>query len=440
MSVPKINFIWSLLFLIPVMGAGQIRDSRPNIIYIMVDDMGYADLEGYGRKDYKTPNLDRLASEGMKFTNAYAGAPVCTPTRVSYMTGRYPARHPVGLREPLEWSTRDSALGLNGDQPTLASVLKENGYHTALIGKWHLGFRPEFHPMKNGFNEFFGFMGGGVDFVAHTSPDGQHDLYENENPIEKKGYLTNILTDRVIEFLDREHKSPFFLSLQFNAPHWPWQGPDDAAYHDTMSFRAGGSQIIFASMVENLDKNIGRILTELERKDFAGNTMVIFVSDNGGERYSDMGQLKGAKMSLWEGGIRVPAFIRWPGKIKPGFTTDQPIITMDWTATMMAAAGVKNIRKYNLDGISLLPFFEKPSKKMDRSFYWRLSRVPQKAMRDGQWKYVSDEKGEYLFNLVNDISEKNDLSQIEKARFEKLKKKYEAWEATVLPPFLYTRN
>ena len=429
-----------LVLLLPFAGSAQNKDPRPNIIFSMVDDMGYADLGCYGRKDYKTPSLDKLSSEGMKFTQAYAGAPVCTPTRVSYMTGKYPARHPVGLREPLEWSLRDSAIGMKGDLPTLASLLKENGYHTALIGKWHLGFRPEFHPMQNGFNEFFGFKGGGLDFVAHTNPDGKHDLYENEHAVEVKGYLTNILADRVIEFLGKDHGAPFFLSIQFNAPHWPWQGPDDAAYHDTMSFRAGGSPAIYASMVENLDKNIGRITAELKRTGLEKNTLLIFVSDNGGERYSDMGTLRGSKMSLWEGGIRVPAMVRWPGKTRAGSISDQPVITMDWTVTMLSAAGVQNMNSIAFDGIDLLPFFRDPSKKMDRTFYWRLSRFPMKAIRDGHWKYVKDEKGEYLFNLARDASEKNDLKATERSKFENLKVKYQLCESNVLHPFLYTGN
>src|SRR4030095_4465811 len=325
---------------------------RPNIIYIMADDLGYADLSCYGRKDYATPNLDKLASQGLKFINAYSAGSLCTPTRTAFMTGRYPARVPVGLREPLVTSAKDSMVGLSADQYALPLIMKEAGYETALIGKWHLGFKPEYSPGANGFDYFFGFHSGAIDYISHRGEGtGTIDLFENDRPIAVKGYSTEIFKEKVIAFLRQSHAKPFFLSIQFNAPHWPWQGPADKAYPDTMRLNAGGTKEVYAIMMKELDDAVGAILNELDKQN-ANNTIVIFTSDNGGEKFSDMGNLTGMKFQLWEGGIKVPAFVRWPGKIKPG-TTEQVVITMDWTATIATIAGAK--AKFPFDGEDLMP-------------------------------------------------------------------------------------
>src|SRR5438045_987532 len=197
---------------------------------MMADDLGYADLSSYGRKDYKTPNLDELASQGTRFISAYSGGPLCTPTRASLMTGRYPARTLVGMQEPLDWSKRDSSIGLSPDQTSIATLLRKNGYETFLVGKWHLGFTPQFSPMKNGFDYFFGFHGGGLDYISHTNPSGQNDLFEGDRPVKEKGYLTDLIADKAIDIIHRDHSRPFFLAVTFNAPHWPWQAPGDSVY------------------------------------------------------------------------------------------------------------------------------------------------------------------------------------------------------------------
>ncbi len=403
----------------------------PNIIYIMADDLGYADLSCYGRKDYSTPNLDKLASQSMKFMNAYAAAPVCTPSRIAFMTGRYPARNEVGLREPLVMNKKDSLIGLSPDNHCLAMIMKEAGYETALIGKWHLGFQPEVSPNKNGFDYFFGFHSGAMDYISHAGEKLGSDLYENEKSIEVKGYLTDIFKEKVVDFLRRKHTKPYFLSIQFNAPHWPWQGPNDPAYPDTVQLNSGGSKATYAIMMKNLDDAVGAIMAELDKQK-PNNTIVIFTSDNGGEKFSDMGNLTGMKMMVWEGGIKVPAFVRWPGKIKPGIT-DQPAITMDWTATIAAIAKAKP--KYPFDGKNLLPLLTGKQVSIDRTFYWRVfQRKQQSAIRDGNWKWIKDEKGEYLFDLSKDPGEHDNLKDKEPAKFEALKKKFEQWETTVLKP------
>lgn len=412
----------------------QPPDTRPNIVYIMTDDLGYADLSGYGRKEYQTPILDKLAAEGMRFSNAYSAAPVCTPTRVAFMTGRYPARQPVGLREPLRWTEQDKGIGLSPDHPTVSSLLKGNGYETALVGKWHLGFLPEFWPNKHGFDEFFGILAGAVDYIAHKNPRGKNELYENDKLIDRDGYMTDLLAERAVAIISRPRTKPFFLSLMFTAPHWPWQGPGDKPYPDS-AFTSGGSPEIFAAMMKSLDNAVGRVLKALEDNGYARNTLVIFTSDNGGEQYSDMGQFSGRKMQLWEGGIRVPAFARWPGVIPANRTTDQAIITMDWTATILAAAQTKPDATYPLDGMNLLPICTGKAPTQSRTFQWRLfQRAKFKALRSGNYKYLQDEKGEYVFDLAKDPGEKQDLRGSHPEILQRLKLMYREWESEMLIP------
>lgn len=412
---------------------------QPNIIYIMTDDMGYGDLSGYGRKEYQTPNLDKLASQGMKFVNAYAAAPLCTPTRVGLMTGRYPARTPVGLMEPLT-GENDSATGLTPEYISLPTLLKGKGYKTALIGKWHLGSKDRHSPLKNGFDYFFGIRSGAADYISHKGGMRKHDLFENDSLVYPEGYLTDLFSQKAITFVQQKHERPFFLSLCYNAPHWPWQGPEARPYDDTVNFRLGGSPEVFVAMMKSLDDGIGELMKAVEDADLVANTIVIFTNDNGGERYSNNGRLSNKKGSLWEGGIRVPAFVRWPGKIKPAQITPQVAVTMDWTATMLAAAGAPPDNNFPLDGINLLPLLTGKQKETPRTLYWRITqRAQQKAIRMGNWKYLQDEKGEYLFNMAKDQPEKKDLKAAEDMIFARLKKMLATWEGQMLPPIPLTK-
>jgi arylsulfatase A-like enzyme len=429
----RLSLLLPLLFLLPFEGKAQ----RPNIIYIMTDDMGYGDLSCYGQKNYATPNLDKLASQGVKFVNAYAAAPVCTPTRTAFMTGRYPARTPVGLMEPLRGPKLDGAYGLTSDIPSIALLMKESGYETILIGKWHLGFMPQHSPMRNGFDYFFGIHSGAADYISYRGANGEgtHDLYENDVMVYPKGYLTDLFTQKSVDFINQKHDKPFFLNINFNAPHWPWQGPSDMAYPDSVNFTEGGSPSVYAAMMKSLDDGIGKIMQALDDAQLTNQTIVIFTNDNGGERYSDNGGLSKHKMTLWEGGIRVPAFVRWPPKIKAGITTQQVAVTMDWTATILKAGGAKADKNFPLDGIDLMPILTGKENTIERTFYWRIyQRTKHKAIRDGKWKYLQDEKGEYLFDLSTDQVEKNDLKLKEQKRFNALKEKFDSWEKTVLQP------
>ena len=407
---------------------------RPNIIFILTDDMGYGDLSCYGRKEYQTPNIDKLSAQGVKFLNAYSAAAVCTPTRASFMTGRYPGRVPVGLFEPLVPQQRDSSYGLTPKYPSVGTRMRNAGYTTALVGKWHLGFSPEHYPLRNGFQYFFGMISGAGDYIRHVSDGRKPDLHEMDSLVQRDGYLTDLIADKAVEFIRRRHRQPFFLTVTFNAPHWPWQGPNDDPYPDTIPLRAGGSPQKYAMMMRSLDDAVGRIMGALSASGLAENTLVIFTNDNGGERYSDNGGLRDRKLTLFEGGIRVPALVRWPGKIKAGTVTKQVATTMDWTATILAV-GKARISKDSLDGIDLMPVMRGRSPEIKRTLYWRLAqRAQQKAMRSGDWKFVSDGKGEYLFNLATDQGEQHDVKEEYPDLFSTLKTRYDEWESTLLKP------
>jgi arylsulfatase A-like enzyme len=413
--------------------------TRPNILFILADDMGWGDLSCYGRPDYKTPNLDRLASQGVKFTHAYSAAPVCTPTRVGFHTGRYPARLPVGLEEPIHERSaigdRVKTTGIPRSHPTVSSLIKAAGYETALVGKWHLGYWPDFGPLHFGFDEFFGIMSGAVDHFTHKDMTANLDLYEGEVTVERVGYLTDLLTDRAVDYLKRPHKKPFYLSLHYTAPHWPWEGPGDKAVSDAMKygaagFRAGGSIKVYAEMMKNLDAGIGRVMDALKMSGLERNTLVIFTSDNGGERFSYNWPFRGQKMELYEGGIRVPAIVRWPGVTAAGRVTVQPIITMDWTATLIAAAGGKPQADYPLDGRDLADLLRSGQPISDRTFFWRIRR--QGAMRSGKWKYLREGKNEFLFDLSVDEREQADFKSAQPAVLERLRGEFGNWESTVV--------
>jgi arylsulfatase A-like enzyme len=418
--------------------AGQAAQrARPNVLFILADDLGYGDLSSYGRPDYQTPSLDGLARDGIRFMSAYSAAPLCTATRCAFHTGRYPQRLAVGLEEPL---TRLSPpdVGLPPAQPTVSSLLRGNGYDTALIGKWHLGWKPEFGPNRHGYDEFFGILSGAADYFTHGSPDApgsSKDLWENLAPIERVGYLTDLLSDKAVEYVTRPHAKPFYLSLHYTAPHSPWEGPEDAAIghteHGPGPMTAGGSLKIYASMMKSMDAGIGRVLDALERARLASNTLVIFTSDNGGERYSFNWPFSFQKGFLWEGGLRVPAIVRWPGVVPAGRSTDQAAITMDWTATILGVSGTPASPAHPLDGENLLPICTGERAPYERTLFWRTRT--RDAARHGKWKYVRDAAVEGLFDLSIDPGEKTDLKARHADIFAEIKQRHVAWNGGMLP-------
>jgi arylsulfatase A-like enzyme len=405
---------------------------RPNIIFILADDMGYGDLSSYGRPDYKTPVLDSMADEGIKFTDNYTGAPVCTPTRVSFHTGRYPQRLPVGLQEPLGDANQD--LGIPAEHPTLASLLKANNYETSLVGKWHIGNAAQFRPTSKGFDEFFGIVSGGQTYFSHKNTAGVMDLFDGDKPAEVEGYLTDLFTDRAVKVIQRTRNRPFFMSLMYNAPHWPWEGPNDRATaisNPRAAAANNGSAEIYGEMMKSMDSGIGRVLQALRDKNLERNTLVIFTSDNGGERYSNMWPFAFQKLNLWEGGIRVPAIARWPGIIPARRTTNQAAITMDWTATILALAGARANAKYPLDGVDLTRVLTGEQQAFERTLFWR--NRPHDAARMGNWKYLKENNEEHLFDLAKDPGERFDLKDKETAAFRKIQAAYTDWNSKVLP-------
>lgn len=413
---------------------------RPNILYIMADDMGYADLSCYGRRDFETPAIDRLARQGVRFTSAYANSAVCTATRVGLITGRYQYRLPVGLEEPL---ANRRNIGLPPEHPTLPSLLRDAGYRTSLIGKWHLGSLPTFDPLKSGYQTFWGIRSGGVDYYTHATTNGQPDLWDGPTPIEKAGYLTDLMADRAIEEIEAASAgpAPWFMSLHFTAPHWPWEGPDDASESARIAASKnpmalfhfdGGSAAIYAAMVRRLDYQVGRVLASLEKAGVADNTIVVFTSDNGGERFSDTWPFSGHKTELLEGGLRIPAIVRWPGRAKPGTTSDAQIISMDWLPTFLAAAGTAPDPRYPSDGIDIAPAIAGHSLP-ERGLFWRYKGHAQRAVRLGALKYVRIGGNDFLFDVVADPLERANLKDRRPDDFARLTTAWAAWDATMLP-------
>jgi arylsulfatase A-like enzyme len=410
--------------------------SRPNVVFILADDLGWGDLSCYGRPDYRTPNLDLLALQGIKFTDAYSASAICTPTRCGFITGRYPARLPIGLVEPLP--ATNHKVGLDPEIPTIASLLKKNGYETALIGKWHLGFRPEWGPNAHGFDEFFGVLAGAADYHEHKNGLGEPDLYENLTPVKRTGYLTDLLTARAVDYIKRRRTAPFYLSLHYTAPHWPWQdrnGGERVAFTDKtiepVTMGGGGSLKMYAEMMRILDDGVGQVMRALKAAGLEKNTLVIFTSDNGGERFSYEWPFSGAKGDLLEGGIRVPAIARWPGVVPAKKVTNQMAISMDWTATILAAAETAAAKDYPLDGISLLPIVKGASAVQDRTFFWRIH--DQDAVRKGNWKYFRDGTRRRLFDLSVDSHEQADFSRKHPEVFKQLVAEFEQWNGQMLP-------
>jgi arylsulfatase A-like enzyme len=343
--------------------APSAASSRPNVILIMTDDMGYADLGSYGSKDIKTPNLDRLARDGVRLTNAYANGVLCSPTRAALISGRYPQR---GAIETALGPEGTRGLAVNGW--SLPQLLKNAGYQTALIGKWHLGgsvtgTAKNGGPRAHGFDQFFGLMGSHVDYWHHNRGPGSEDLWENETKISMTGqYLTTLITDRSIQFVEQSAaaRQPFFLDVSYNAPHWPYNRPDQpspapgSGAHLTASAENPPTRADYALMLEAADSGVGRILQSVVRLGLADNTIVIFTNDNGGEWLSNNGPLFNRKWTVWEGGIRVPAIVKWPGRIRAGSVSDQAAITFDWSASILAAAGVDVPSNY--EGMNLFQF------------------------------------------------------------------------------------
>ena len=407
--------------------AENSNGARPNFIFILADDLGYADLGCYGGREDTSPNLDKMAKDGMTFSRGYANSSVCSPSRFAIITGRYQHRLRGGFDEPIA-SAREE-LGLPPEHPTMPSLLRDAGYATALIGKWHLGYLPWFGPLKSGYQELFGHRGGAVDFFSHEGFAGGHDLWDGDEEAFVEGYTTDLFADRAVDFIRRSADKPFLLSLHFNAPHWPWETRDDKAESDRIDNIAhldGGSVPIYQKMIHEMDEGIGKVLAAVDETGARDNTVVVFTSDNGGERFSDMWPLVGKKMDLLEGGIRVPYIVRWPARVEPGSTSDRLTIGMDWMPTFLAAAGVSPDPNYPLDGVDLFG-----PEDQDRKLFWRMLFRNQKAIRSGKWKWLSIDGNEFLYDISFDERERANMRYRYPEKFVEMRDAYFEWDRSM---------
>jgi arylsulfatase A-like enzyme len=423
------------------LAGAQSTTRRPNIIWIMADDLGFADLSFTGQRAFTTPNIDRIAREGLFLRQSYANSAVCSATRTGLITGRYQYRLRVGLEEPL--AAPSETLLLPAGHPTLPSMLAAQGYRTALVGKWHLGVSKNSGPLTNGYQSFYGIHMGGSDYFRHT-PDsniGGQTLMEGTAQSNDHGYLTTLFTQRAVQEVGKlgQDARPLFLSLHYTAPHWPWEGPEDEAIAQTirtqedLQHRDGGSLDAYRRMMLALDKGVGELLAAVDRSGQAENTIIIFTSDNGGERFSDTWPFIGAKSELLEGGIRVPFFLRWPARVSAGSRSEQVNISMDWVPTLLAAAGTRPHAEYPSDGANLLDLVTGKGTPVSRTLYWRYKANEQRALRSGDWKYLKIGKNEQLFNLAWDERERANLATRDAARFKAMQQQWVSWNATMLP-------
>jgi arylsulfatase A-like enzyme len=414
----------------------------PNVVLIMMDDMGYGDLGSYGARDVRTPHIDRLARDGVRLTDAYANGPVCTPTRAALISGRYQQR--VGLEWALGQGPGDAERGLPVTGTSLPALLKGNGYATALVGKWHLGFRREFSPQAHGFDEFVGFLAGAHDYYLGT-------VLQDTTAVFLTGYLTDEITGRALGFIERQASRPFFLEVAYNAVHWPFQPPDrpptDAERGAPRPLRQWPDDSVAATrqdyvkMLESADEGVGKILAALEQRGLTRNTLVIFTNDNGGEWLSRNAPLFHRKGTLWEGGIRVPLILRWPGVLPAGRTSPQVALTMDLTASILAATGTRPPDTYRPDGVDILPMLRGEVPVLERTVFWKIDRQggrggvapsrQQRAVRSGNWKLLTDQGMTFLFDLATDPGERRDLAGQYPEKIRELQRLHIAWDNDV---------
>ena len=427
----------------------------PNVVILLADDLGYADVGFHGVKDVATPHIDSLANHGVRFTNGYVSGPYCSPTRAGLATGRYQSRfgHEFNPGAPIEGGN----VGLPVTETTLASRLKAAGYATGAVGKWHLGAGPQFHPQQRGFDEFFGFLGGAHTYFAEETKS----ILRGEKVVVEKEYLTDAFAREAVAFIDRQKEHPFFLYLAFNAVHTPLDATDERLQR--FASIQDKQRRTYAAMLTALDEAIGRVLDKLRSSGIEDNTLIFFFSDNGGPTMlttsingSQNDPLRGSKRTTLEGGVRVPFVIQWKEKLPAGKADDRPIIQLDVLPTALAAAGVPIAPEWKLDGVNLLPYLsgENAGKPHD-TLYWRFG--PQRAIRQGDWKLVqydttadlksadaeTTEKARRgrpsvsppkLYNLAEDIGETKDLAAAHPEKVEELEAAWQAWNAGLVAP------
>lgn len=403
---------------------------KPNIVVILSDDQGYGDVSYHEHPpEVRTSNIDRLAAQGVRFTDGYASGWVCAPTRAGLLTGRYQQR--FGF-----YKAPDSRIGMPTSEITIADILKQHGYATGVFGKWHVGLDPEYRPLRRGFDEFYGFLGhGGHDYFDLTPQEGnEHNaIYRDDKIISDTGYLTDNLGREAVSFIERHKDEPFFLYLPFNAVHWPMHAPKE----DIQRFDTGDeSRNILMAMLYRMDEAIDAVLDALERTGTDENTLIFFFSDNGGAKKnsSNNAPLRGYKGSSYEGGIRVPFIVSWPGELPAGTVCHEPVISLDILPTVCAAVGVPLPGDRVYDGKNMLPVLrDETTEPLHEALFWDGAETHW-AVRMGKWKLVHNRKGKLeLYNLDDDIGETSDLAKKHPEIVERLRRRYLAWKDEMAP-------
>lgn len=454
-----------LLLLLLLCLAGTVQAAPPNFILIVADDLGYGDLGCYGGKA-RTPHLDRLAAEGLRFTDFHSNGSVCSPTRAALLTGRYPHRLGIETALPTDW--HDNGLGArrNRGEVTLASRLRAAGYATAIFGKWHLGKHPDSNPVRHGFEEFRGLTCGCGDYFTKLDRNGIEDWWHNETRVKETGYVIEVLTDHAVRFIREQRDRPFFLYLPHLAIHFPWQAPEDAGRGTRQPGGAFNNNepgpdsklgphtpeevaAAVVRMIESLDAGVGRVLAALREHGLDERTLVFFTSDNGGYRryakawtqgISDNGPLRGQKGDVHEGGHRVPGIARWPGRIPAGRVTDATALSMDLAPTLLELAGVAAPAAdapIAIDGVSLVPLLTRDAPLPERPLFWRHTGPGgPRAARLGPWKLVqpAGRKPAELYHLGKDLGEQRDRAAAEPERLGHLQQLLSEWESSLAAP------
>ncbi|MEX1028232.1 MAG: sulfatase-like hydrolase/transferase [Candidatus Paceibacterota bacterium] len=422
---------------------------RPNIVLTVADDMGYGDLGCYGHPVAKTPHIDDLAKQGVRFTQHYANGPECSPTRTALLTGRYQQRvgglecaigtGNVGRYDDAIRLAENGDLGLPAEPTVIPSALKDAGYTCGIFGKWHLGYEAKFNPLEHRWDEFFGYLGGNVHYFNHRETSDLHVLYRGRKQATAEGYMTHLITDASIDFIERHRDEPFFLFVSHECPHFPFQGPGDSEKVVNEDNWTTPDADAYVAMLEDLDSEVGRLLAALDKQRLADDTLVVFVSDNGGfAGAAHMGPLRGAKSTTFEGGIRVPLIIRWPGQIAAGAECNQVSATFDLTRSFLELGGAK-VSSERLDGYDIIDHVVEQRDDFSRTLFWRGRRGERTwwAVRDGDWKYVRQtedaQSDEWLFNLAGDLGEQHDRLDEKPAETSRLKELLRDWETEVKP-------
>ena len=404
---------------------------RPNIVLIMADDLGYGDISLQGAPDIQTPNIDGLADSGAYFSRFYTSGTVCSPTRAGLMTGRYQQR--TGCDRVIYVEEKD--IGMSLKEKLLPEYLKEVGYATGIFGKWHLGFDRKYNPSRRGFDEFFGLVAGNIDYYTHYDRLEVYDLWRNEETVEVPGYMTDLITDEAISFIERHRDEPFFLYVPYNAPHTPIQGPGEeprTEYADGSKRYSGTpTRATYAAMVESMDEGIGEINQALKDNNVWDNTLLIFLSDNGADRNGRNAPYHFGKQLLYEGGIRTAMMMQWPGRIQPGAQVDVPGISLDLFTTIVQAAGGTLPVDRIIDGKDVMPLIDGTSETHHESLYWEFAGG--RAIQQGKWKYHVDRRGtERLTDLTVDIGETDNVLQDHPEIATHLKTQWNAWYEDVM--------